>query len=144
MFAGRDEVHEGGQSHAQGVQELHHEGHLFEIAVAFIMALAFAAVVASFVTDIITPIIAAIFGQPDFSALKLDIGKSAITYDNFLNVLLTFVIVAFVMFMIVKAYTRLTGPKAATTKGCPWCLTAVPLAASRCPACTSPLEAVVS
>jgi large conductance mechanosensitive channel len=55
------------------------KGNLIEIAVAFIMALAFAAVVASFVADIVTPIIAAIFGQLDFSGLKIDIGQSAIT-----------------------------------------------------------------
>ena len=55
------------------------KGNLIEIAVAFIMALAFAAVVASFVADIVTPIIATIFGQPDFSGLKIDIGQSAIT-----------------------------------------------------------------
>ena len=120
------------------------KGDLVEIAVAFIMALAFAAVVASFVADIITPIIAAIFGQPDFSKLKIDIGESAITYGNFLNALLTFVVVALVMFMIVKAYNRLTGPKAATTKDCPFCLTAVPLAATRCSACTSQLGNAVS
>jgi large conductance mechanosensitive channel len=115
------------------------KGNLIEIAVAFIMGLAFAAVVASFVADIITPIIGAVFGQPDFSALKLDIGKGAITYGKFLNVLLTFVVVAFVMFMIVKAYNRVA-PKVASTKDCPFCLTAVPLEASRCAACTSQLE----
>jgi large conductance mechanosensitive channel len=119
------------------------KGNLVEIAVAFIMALAFAAVVASFVADIITPIIGAIFGQPDFSALKLDIGKSAIAYGNFLNALLTFVVVAFVMFMVVKAYNRISGPKAATTKECPFCMTAVPLRATRCSACTSQLEGSV-
>lgn len=116
------------------------KGNLVEIAVAFIMALAFAAVVASFVADIITPIIGAIFGQPDFSALKLDIGKSAITYGKFLNVLLTFVVVAFVMFIVVKAYNRVAAPKAATTRECPFCMTTVPLEASRCSACTSQLE----
>jgi large conductance mechanosensitive channel len=116
------------------------KGNLVEIAVAFIMALAFAAVVSSFVTDIITPIIGAIFGQPDFSALKIDIGKSAITYGNFLNAILTFLLVAVVMFLVVKAYNRIADPKAATTRDCPFCLTAVPLAASRCSACTSQLE----
>jgi len=119
------------------------KGNLVEIAVAFIMALAFAAVVASFVADIVTPIIAAIFGQPDFSSLKIDIGDSAITYGNFLNAVLSFVIVAFVMFMVVKAYTRVAGEKAATTKDCPFCKTAVPLEASRCAACTSQLEGAV-
>jgi large conductance mechanosensitive channel protein len=69
------------------------KGNLVEIAVAFIMALAFAAVVASFVADIVTPIIAAVFGQPDFSRLTIDIGESAIAYGKFLNALITFLIV---------------------------------------------------
>ena len=90
--------------------------------------------------DIITPIIGAIFGQPDFSALKIDIGDSAITYGNFLNVVITFLIVAFVMFVIVKAYNRMTGPKAATTKACPFCKTDIALDATRCPNCTSELQ----
>ena len=84
------------------------------------MALAFAAVVASFVTDIVTPIIAAIVGQPDFSSLKVDIGESAISYGNFLNAVITFLIVGFVMFLIVKAYNRMSGTKAATTTSCPF------------------------
>lgn len=119
-------------------------GNLVEIAVAFIIGLAFAGVVTSFVKDIITPIIGAIFGQPDFSTLKIDVGKSAITYGSFLNAVLTFVIVAFVMFMIVRAYNRMTGPKAATTRDCPFCLTPVPLAATRCSACTAQLEGAAS
>ena len=116
------------------------KGNLVEIAVAFIMALAFAAVVASFVADIVTPIIAAVFGQPDFSRLTIDIGESAIAYGKFLNALITFLIVAFVMFLIVKAYNRVTQPEAATTKNCPFCQTDIPLEATRCPNCTSQLE----
>ncbi len=116
------------------------KGNLVELAVAFVMGLAFAAVVSSLVADVITPIIAAIFRQPDLSALKIDIGDAAITYGKFLNALLTFVIVAFVMFLIVKAYNRAVGPKAANTKECPFCLTEVPLGASRCAACTSELD----
>ncbi len=115
------------------------KGNLVEIAVAFIMALAFAAVVASFVADIITPIIGAIFGQPDFSRLQIDIGESAIRYGTFLNVLLTFVVVALVMFLIVKAYNRMSGPKDTTTKDCAFCATTIPVAATRCPNCTSQL-----
>ncbi len=115
-------------------------GNLVEIAVAFIMALAFAAVVASFVADIITPVIGAIFGQPDFSGLQIEIGESAITYGNFLNVLLTFVVVALVMFLIVKAYNRMSGPKDPATKDCPYCASTIPVAATRCPNCTSQLE----
>lgn len=116
------------------------KGNLVEIAVAFIMALAFAAVVASFVGDIVTPIIAAIFGQPDFSSLKIDIGDSAISYGKFLNAAITFLIVGFVMFLVVKAYNRMSGPKAATTKSCPFCKTDIALDAARCPNCTSELQ----
>ena len=116
------------------------KGNLVEIAVAFIMALAFAAVVASFVADIVTPIIAAVFGQPDFSRLTIDIGESAIAYGKFLNALITFLIVAFVMFLIVKAYNRVTQPEAATTRSCPFCQTVIALEATRCPNCTSQLE----
>jgi large conductance mechanosensitive channel len=115
-------------------------GNLVEIAVAFIMALAFAAVVASFVADIVTPIIAAIFRQPDFSSLKIDIGESAISYGKFLNAVITFLIVAFVMFLIVKAYNRMSGPKVATTKSCPFCKTDIALDATRCPSCTSDVQ----
>jgi large conductance mechanosensitive channel len=115
-------------------------GNLVEIAVAFIMALAFAAVVASFVTDIVTPIIAAILGQPDFSSLKVDIGESAISYGKFLNAVITFLIVGFVMFLIVKAYNRVSDPKAATTRSCPYCKTDIALDATRCPNCTSELQ----
>jgi large conductance mechanosensitive channel len=116
------------------------KGNLVEIAVAFIMALAFAAVVASFVADIVTPIIAAIFRQPDFSSLKIDIGESAISYGKFLNAVITFLIVAFVTFLIVKAYNRVTGPKSATTKSCPFCKTDMALDATRCPSCTSQVQ----
>ncbi len=116
------------------------KGNLIELAVALIMALAFAAVVTSFVADIVTPIIAAIFGQPDFGQLKIDVGDSAILYGRFLNALITFLIVAFVMFLIVKAYNRMTGPKAVTTKPCPYCKTDVAIDATRCPSCTSQLE----
>ena len=116
------------------------KGNLVEIAVAFIMALSFAAVVASFVADIVTPIIAAIFRQPDFSSLKIDIGESAMSYSKFLNAVITFLIVAFVMFLIVKAYNRISGPKAATTKSCPFCKTDIALDATRCPSCTSEVQ----
>jgi len=114
-------------------------GNLIELAVAFVLGVAFAAVVGSFVADIITPMIGAIFHQPDFSRLHIDIGRSAIAYGRFLNALLTFLIVAVVMFAIVQLYNRAIGVKAATTKECPFCLTKVPLGARRCAACTSEL-----
>ena len=119
-------------------------GNLVEIAVGLVVALAFAAVVASFVADIVTPIIAAFFGQPDFSSLKIDIGESAITYGKFLNALVSFLIVAFVMFMVIKAYNRMAGPKDAIRRPCPYCKTDIALDATRCPNCTSQLEGVAA
>jgi large conductance mechanosensitive channel len=104
------------------------------------MALAFAAVVASFVADIVTPIIAAIVGQPDFSSLKVDIGGECDLLRQVLNAVITFLIVGFVMFLIVKAYNRMSGPKAVTTTSCPFCKTDIALDATRCPNCTSELQ----
>jgi large conductance mechanosensitive channel len=115
-------------------------GNLVELAVAFVLGLAFAAVVDSLVSDIITPLIAAVFHQPDFSGLHIDIGTTTIAYGRFLNALLTFVTVAFAMFLIVRLYNRALEPKASNTKACPFCLTNVPVGASRCSACTSALH----
>lgn len=119
-------------------------GNLIELAVAFVMGLAFAAVVSSLVSDVITPLIAAVFHQPDFNRLHIDIGTATVVYGRFLNALLAFVIVAFAMFLIVRFYNRVVGPKASTTKDCPFCLTKVPVGASRCAACTSALQEVLA
>lgn len=83
------------------------KGNLIEIAVGLILALAFSAVVTSFVADIITPIIAAIGGQPDFNSLFLDIGDGRIAYGRFLNNIISFIIIGLVLFMVVKAYNRM-------------------------------------
>lgn len=80
------------------------EGDLVEVAIGLILALYVKTVVDSLVADIITPVIAAVFGQPNFSSLTLDIGDGVITYGNFLNAVISFVIVGFVLFLIVKAY----------------------------------------
>jgi len=82
------------------------KGNLLEIAVGLILALAFKTVVDSLVADILTPIIAAIFGQPNFDSLVLDIGEGQIRYGAFLNAIISFVIVGFVLFIIVKAYNK--------------------------------------
>jgi large conductance mechanosensitive channel len=84
------------------------KGNLVELAVAFILGVAFAAVVNSLVANVFTPIIAAIFGQPDFSSIKIDIGDSAILIGAFLNDVISFVIIGFVLFLVVKAYNRFT------------------------------------
>ena len=90
------------------------KGNLVEIAVGLILALAFAAVVNSFVADIITPIIAAIGGQPNFESLTLDIGDGEIRYGSFLNELISVLIIGFVLFLVVKAYNNLKDRMART------------------------------
>ena len=82
------------------------KGNLVEIAVGLILALAFAGLVASFTENLISPIIGAIFGQPNFDRLVIEIGDAQLRYGAFLTTLLNFVIVAFVLFLVIKAYNR--------------------------------------
>jgi large conductance mechanosensitive channel len=83
------------------------KGNLVEIAVGLILALAFAGLVASFTENLINPLIGAIFGQPNLDSLVIDIGEAQLRYGAFLTTLLNFVIVAFVLFLVVKAYNRM-------------------------------------
>ena len=82
------------------------KGNLLEIAIGLVLALAFKTVIDSLVADVITPIIAAIGGQPNFDSLTLDIGDGQIRYGAFLNTIISFVIIGFVLFLIVKAFNR--------------------------------------
>ena len=83
------------------------KGNLVEIAVGLILALAFAGLVTSFTENLINPIIGAIFGQPNFDSLVIEMGDAELRYGAFLTTLLNFVIVAFVLFLVVKAYNRM-------------------------------------
>jgi large conductance mechanosensitive channel len=101
-------------------------------------------VVNALVKDLITPIIAAIFGQPDFGDLAFTINDSRFAYGDFLNAVLTFVLVAAALFFfVIKPVNylmarRRTGPDVeSTTRDCPECLSAIPIAAQRCAFCTS-------
>ena len=118
-------------------------GNLVELAVAFIMGALFAALVKAFVADIITPIIAMIFGQPDFSSLSFTINSSHFRYGDFLNNTITFVSTAAVVFMfVVKPYNLLMERRAQedpTVKECPECTSEIPIKARRCPLCTAEL-----
>ena len=88
-------------------------GNLIELAVAFVLGLAFAALVTAFVADLITPIVAAIFGKPDFSSLDFTINGSRFAYGDFLNALLTFVsIAAAIFFFVVKPMEAITARRA--------------------------------
>jgi large conductance mechanosensitive channel len=88
-------------------------GNLVELAVAFVLATAFAPVVLSIVDNIFMPIIAAIIGQPDFSSLSIDIGKATINYGTPLTLIINFLVIAFVCFLVVKAYNSMRTPEEA-------------------------------
>ena len=117
------------------------KGNLVELAVAFIIGTAFAALVKAFIADLITPIIALIFGKPDFGTLTFTINKSHFFYGDFINVAITFVSIAFVVFFfVVKPYDALMSRRAQEdpdTKECPECTSDIPVKAKRCPECTA-------
>jgi len=116
-------------------------GNVVDLAVGVIIGGAFGAVVASLTKDVLTPLIAAIAGKPDFSDLKLHVGATAINVGMFLNAVVAFFLVAvaiyFFVVMPMNALTaRMTKPAAPTTKKCKECLSDIPLDARRCAHCT--------
>jgi large conductance mechanosensitive channel len=119
-------------------------GNVIDLAVAVVIGAAFKAVVDALVADLITPLIAAIGGKPDFSALKFTLNGSAFKYGAFINEILSFLIIAAVIFfLIVKPVNSLlkrlkTEPDVdSETRPCPECLSNIPTAASRCAFCTA-------
>jgi len=123
-------------------------GNVVDLAIAVVIGVAFAAVVASFVKDLVTPLIAAIGGQPDFSALYFTINKSKFLYGDFFNAIIAFLIIAAVIyFLVVVPYTamvarsRREAPADPTTKKCTECLSEIPKDARRCAFCASPQAA---
>ena len=123
-------------------------GNVVDLAVAVVIGAAFGAVVTALVKDVVTPLVAAIAGKPDFSALTFTINNSVFRYGDFLNALLGFVLVAAaVYFSIVAPMNAMMNrfrpaPGEPAARPCPDCLTVVPAAARRCSACTSTLEPV--
>ncbi|HTD24556.1 MAG TPA: large conductance mechanosensitive channel protein MscL [Terriglobales bacterium] len=124
-------------------------GNVVDLAVAVVIGAAFGAVVTSFVGNILTPMIAAIAGKPDFSAFSFTINGSKILYGTFLNALISFVLVAIAVyfFIVVPMNTFLARlkrgeiPPDPTTKKCPECLSEIPIQARKCAFCTSSLSA---
>jgi large conductance mechanosensitive channel len=120
-------------------------GNVVDTAVGLIIGLAFAAVISSLVADLLTPLIAAIFGKPDFASLSFTINSSVFHYGSFLNALISFVLVALTLFLVVvkpvnAMRARRENPDP-TMQNCPHCLSEIPLDAHRCAFCTSELSA---
>jgi large conductance mechanosensitive channel len=121
-------------------------GNVVDLAVAVVVGLAFTAMITAFVADLITPLIAAIFGKPDFSDLSFRLHGSTFRYGSFINAVLSFLIIATVVFFaVVVPLTALMKrlnlvpqeePKP-ETRECPQCLSDIPVAARRCAFCTS-------
>ena len=119
-------------------------GNVVELAVAVVIGAAFGAVVTSFVENLVTPLIGAIGGQPDFSGLSFTINDSKFGYGAFLNALIAFLMIAAVIFFFVvrplnKLMERLKPgkPVDTPTRACPECLSDIPAAARRCSFCTA-------
>jgi large conductance mechanosensitive channel len=135
-------------------------GNVIDLAIGVIIGAAFGKIVTSFVNDILMPPIGLLLGNVDFSNLFINLsgqpygsleeaqaaGAATINYGLFINTVLDFIIVAFVIFLLVRQVNRMrrgreAPPAEPTTRECPYCLSTVPLKATRCPHCTSELEA---
>jgi large conductance mechanosensitive channel len=115
------------------------KGNLVELAVAFVLGVAFATVVTSLVNDIIMQLVAALIGKPDFSDLTFSIGDGVIRYGSFLTALVTFLIIAWVLFLVVKAVQRVM-PAKVSQRDCPHCLSSIPIGAGTCSFCTREVQ----
>ncbi|HZT96515.1 MAG TPA: large conductance mechanosensitive channel protein MscL [Chloroflexota bacterium] len=130
----------------RGFKEFLLRGNLVDLAVAVVIGLAFAAVVSALVKDLITPLIAAIGGQPNFAGLFFTVNKSTFLYGDFLNALISFIVIAAVVyFLVVLPYGRLmdrfkSETPVAPTRACPRCLSSIPAAATRCAFCTADIS----
>jgi large conductance mechanosensitive channel len=131
----------------KGLKQFIMRGNVLDLAVAVIMGAAFGGVVTALVKDLITPLIAAIIGKPDFSAIQFEINTSKFLIGDFINALISFLLIATTVYFFVVVpmnglmarMRRGEAPPDPTTKKCPECLSAVPIAAKRCAFCTSPI-----
>ena len=129
----------------KGFKEFILRGNVVDLAVAVVIGGAFGAIVNALVKDLLTPLIAALVGKPDFSALTFTINNSKFLYGDFLNAVVSFVLIAAAIYFFIvvpvnaiNARTRKpAAPAAPATKECPECLSAIPIGARRCAHCTS-------
>jgi large conductance mechanosensitive channel len=126
-------------------------GNLVDMAVGIVIGLAFSAVVTSFVKDLITPLIAALGGKPDFGQLSFTLNHTNFLYGDFINAVVSFAIVAAVLyFLIVSPQARLSArfqkpsEPEPEIKDCPYCLSSIPAAGRRCAFCTADLAGTVA
>ncbi len=132
----------------KGFRQFILRGNVLDLAVAVVMGAAFGTVVNALVKDLLTPLIAAIIGKPDFSAIAFEVNGSKFPVGDFINALLSFFLIAAAVyfFVIVPVNALLArvrrgeAPPNPTTKKCPECLSEVPIAARRCASCTSVLS----
>ena len=121
-------------------------GNVIDMAIGIIIGGAFGKIITSFVNDIIMPPIGLLLGKMDFANMAIVLSQDPevkIKYGTFVNVLLDFIIVAFVIFLLVRQINRMKAqpaPAALTTKDCPYCVSAIPMKATRCPNCTAELK----
>ena len=129
----------------KGFRDFILRGNVVDLAVAVVIGAAFGAVVTAFVGDIITPLIAAIAGKPDFSNLTFTINHSRFLYGSFINAIVSFLLIAAaIYFVVVVPMNHMAARRAKgqdpTTKTCPECQSEIAIGARRCPHCTSELE----
>jgi large conductance mechanosensitive channel len=118
-------------------------GNVLDLAVAVIIGGAFGKIVGSLVNDIIMPLIGLVMGKVNFSELAWTVGGASVKWGAFVQTVIDFLVIAFVIFMIVRAANSMKKPAPAaapTTKECPHCFTTIPVKATRCPNCTSDLK----
>ncbi len=121
----------------KGFRDFVLRGNVIDLAVAVVIGAAFGAVINAFVRDLLTPLIAAIGGQPDFSSLYFTINNSRFPYGDFINSLVSFAIVAAVVYyLVVLPVSRKSRPSPASKK-CPECFMDAPIQAKKCPHCAS-------
>jgi large conductance mechanosensitive channel len=130
----------------KGFRDFVLRGNVVDLAVAVILGAAFNTIVASLVTDVLNPLIAATIGKPDFSAVIVHVGSGQLKIGSFLNALGSFLIVAFAVYFAIVAPTNLVlarlkkpeAPPSAAAKNCAECLSEIPAAAKRCRFCGQP------
>jgi len=117
-------------------------GNVMDLAIAVIIGGAFGKIITSLVNDVLMPLIGLVLGGVNFSELSFTFREAVVKWGAFVQSVIDFVIVAFVIFMIVRTMNRFKKPEpvaAPTTKECPHCFTSIPIKATRCPNCTSQL-----